>query len=146
MACTKKSVRAALAAKGRHIPSTAAAIIDRLSLVHGITVPLMIGRRRTKQAAIARFDCWETMRKELTSNGRPVSYPKIAFWFARDHSTIVSGVKRASSAEIRALITEIHRRAAVDNSPDCLIAESNGLNLSAYPGRYQHPGTLNATT
>ena len=61
---------------------------------HGITMEELRGTTRRRDIVHARQECFYRMRTEVTALGRPLSLPRIARLFGRDHSTIVHGIER----------------------------------------------------
>lgn len=53
----------------------------------------LLGRARNKRLWEARRHCWTLLRALRTPLGQPFSYPQIAHWFDRDHTTIMLGVR-----------------------------------------------------
>lgn len=65
------------------------AIVHDVANLRGIPVEKIMGKKRTKHIAHARFECWSHMREQLGA-----SYPDIAFWFNIDHTSVLHGVRR----------------------------------------------------
>lgn len=61
---------------------------------HGLTMEELRGTTRRRDIVHARQECFYRMRTEVTALGRPLSLPRIARLFGRDHSTIVHGIER----------------------------------------------------
>lgn len=59
---------------------------------HGVSEADILGRSRDPNIRRARCELWWRLR-QLQYAGQTLSYPRIGRWFAKDHSTIVDGVR-----------------------------------------------------
>jgi chromosomal replication initiation ATPase DnaA len=66
-----------------------APLLRQVCAARGVTELELCGRRRTRSVALARHELWWRIR---TQPERCYSFPEIAGWFRRDHSTIFHGV------------------------------------------------------
>jgi chromosomal replication initiation ATPase DnaA len=60
----------------------------KIAATHGVTLEAMYGPSRARKVAYARFEAWACLQAHGLSTVR------IGRIFSRDHSTIVSGLKR----------------------------------------------------
>lgn len=55
----------------------------------GLVFEDVVGPSKHRDLTIARFECWYRIRQETA-----YSFPQIAKFFGRDHSTVLHGVRR----------------------------------------------------
>lgn len=80
----------------RPVPPRVSSLIREICSQYGVTVNDVMGRDQDEVVVSVRHEIWRTLREEVVfADGRPPSWPRIGGWFARDHTTIMSGVKRA---------------------------------------------------
>lgn len=77
----------------RPLPNRVWSTLLAVAIDYDISVPDIIGRDRHRLFAYARLDAAWRLRQLRFADGRPPSYPRIAVWLERDHSTIVSNVQ-----------------------------------------------------
>lgn len=66
------------------------ALISRYADVIGTTPAEMLGECREKSLVRKRWAAWIVLRRDYG-----MSYPQIAKWFARDHTTVLYGFRQA---------------------------------------------------
>jgi len=64
---------------------------------YGVTVPELMGHTRLSRAVDARHAVWRRLRDD------GFSFPRIAIWVGRDHSTIVQALSKQQRAARRRL-------------------------------------------
>lgn len=69
-------------------------IANETIVKYGVSLPLMLSDSRFRWVMDARAECWYRMRTEMMVGGAAVTYPWIGRKFNRDHTTVLSGVKR----------------------------------------------------
>lgn len=69
-------------------PVTEAKIMDVVEEVTGVSIPRMLSREKTNDAAYARYHCYVLMKKHL-----PMNLTQIGRAFDRDHSTVIAGME-----------------------------------------------------
>ena len=65
---------------------------------HTVSVVDLLGPCAARSVSHARWVVWYRLRALTMPGGQPISYPQIAAWFRRDHTTIIYGVRRLSEA------------------------------------------------
>jgi chromosomal replication initiation ATPase DnaA len=64
------------------------ALCAKIAAKHGLTTAELYGHSKLKKLAHARFEVWACL------HAHGMSTPRIGRIFGRDHSTIISGLKR----------------------------------------------------
>lgn len=72
------------------MPSAAKAVVSKHAEMARISVVELLSKQDRKRLRDARDACWA----DLYATGR-YSFPQIAGWFGRDHTSIIDGVARA---------------------------------------------------
>lgn len=67
-------------------------IVAEVCAEHGISISLLLGKRKTKAVAMARHDAYYRTRKADGRN-RP-SLPMMGRWFGREHTAVMHGIAR----------------------------------------------------
>lgn len=66
--------------------------------LHETCVKYGIGERdiisHSRKHLQARREVWWRVRQMLNIHGKPYSYPQIAMWFDREHTSVMDGVKK----------------------------------------------------
>ena len=68
-------------------------ILAEVAYKHGLTVGEVVGPRRLRKHALARFEAAWRMRQP-TDYGHVASFPQIGRWLDRDHTSIMHMVRR----------------------------------------------------
>lgn len=88
------------------LPKRVIEIIDRVAVEHETTLEAIIGPRRTKTLAQARFAAYHAVYTAKTNLGRYPSLPQVGRWFGgRDHTTIMHGISRHLNPDDPAEVT-----------------------------------------
>lgn len=75
-------------------PDRVNAVIAAACEKYGVSEADIMACKRVQAHIQARRECWWRTRQMLDYYGRPFSYPQIALWFDRDHTTIRDGVRK----------------------------------------------------
>ena len=112
---TKKRQRLAM-------PPRAMDITRETASAYRVSMEDMFSRVRTRRIASAHAECWRRIREEMLIDGKPPSYPNIGDWFRKNHSSVFTAVKNASTVEGRANLERLKlqyqcERVRVENYP-----------------------------
>lgn len=64
-------------------------VVESVASKYDIPMGVVLGDSRTATASRARHECWYLLRRDTNW-----SYPQIAKFFNRDHTTIIEGVRQ----------------------------------------------------
>lgn len=77
------------------------AILEAVAMAHGLRAGDLTGPNRRRAVAYARFQAMASLRAILTFDGKHVfSLPTIGEIFNRDHTSVLSGLRRAAKVGI----------------------------------------------
>lgn len=60
----------------------------------GVTLAQLQSDSRVLHITHARWEAWYLMRTKLKRGGYPISFPALAAYFLKDHSTVIHGIGR----------------------------------------------------
>lgn len=66
---------------------------------HTVRVEDLLGPSAARSVSHARWVVWSRLRALTMPGGQAISYPQIAAWFRRDHTTVMYGVRRLTEAQ-----------------------------------------------
>jgi hypothetical protein len=85
------------------MPPRIADMVAQIARCAGLTAEDLTGPGQTRTVARTRQLAMYELRELRDRNDRRISYPQIAAWFGRDHTTVITGirahVRRAGIAE-----------------------------------------------
>ena len=69
-------------------------IVSDVCARRGVTLAQLQSDSRVLHITHARWEAWYLMRTKLKRGGYPISFPALAAYFHKDHSTVIHGVQR----------------------------------------------------
>lgn len=64
-------------------------IVEAIGILHSVHLTRILGPSRKRKIVLARHEAWYEVRRQLG-----LSYPQLGRLFARDHATVICGIRR----------------------------------------------------
>lgn len=78
----------------RNVPARVLAILAEVAEVHQVTVGEMLGERRLRRIAYARFDAWCWLWRIPGPAGVRPSLTQIGSWFGKNPTSVLYGIRK----------------------------------------------------
>lgn len=69
-------------------------IVNEVAREHDVDPSEILGKSRCRQIVEPRMIAMARCRREIVIHGSPASYPQIAKWFRRDHTSVINAMRK----------------------------------------------------